>query len=259
MNVESVLAQLDRDAVENKGINAENILATGVEEALEEGDYGSLLQLLNELESFYQERGRLDEAYQVGDSLFGLFDKLGLKGSIPYATSLLNVATAYRAGGRLADALVLFDEAGKVYAESLPEDSLLLANYYISRSFLLRELGNAGETIECLKKALKIEERSGESYETAVIHAGLATTYIGLFEYEEALAEAEHAGKIFEEKAALDAQAASALYAKGLSLEGLGRRDEAKEALDRAAGILEAIGEKTELYYHIKDELNGLD
>lgn len=32
----------------------------------------------------------------------GLMESLGYKGSVPYATTLLNVATAYRAAGQIA-------------------------------------------------------------------------------------------------------------------------------------------------------------
>ena len=102
MNVEAILQELDKAVLENRGPEVEGILTRGIEAAAEEGDNGALLQLLNELIGFYREVGRTEDSYQIADAVMALCEQMGLYGSIPYATSLLNIASAYRAGGRIS-------------------------------------------------------------------------------------------------------------------------------------------------------------
>ncbi len=258
MNVEAVLQELDKAVEENRGPEVEGILSRGIEQAVSEGDNGALLQLLNELIGYYREVGRTEDSYQISDAVIALCDQMGLHGSIPYATSLLNIASAYRAGGRLSEALELYDEVEGIYRSSLPEDSMLIASFYNNKALLLQEMGQYETAVNSLKRALPIVEKAGEAYDIAVTHANLANTYLGLEDYDDALSEAAEAEVCFMKLNAVDSHYAAALYAKGLSLEKKGRHSDARKELEKALKIMDETLGKTQFYYRIYDELRNI-
>lgn len=100
-----ILSQVDLLFEENKGEEAEKLMQESIARAVSEQDDTSLLQLLNELLGYYREVSRYEEAYLLGDRALELAERMGLKGSFPYGTTLLNVANVYRAGGRLEESL----------------------------------------------------------------------------------------------------------------------------------------------------------
>lgn len=110
MDVEAVLRKMDDAIAENRGGEVEGILTEAIHDAVEEGDDGALLQLLNELLGYYREVGRTEDSYQIADTILGVAEHMGLNGSLPYATCLLNIANAYRAGGRLVESLEYYKE-----------------------------------------------------------------------------------------------------------------------------------------------------
>lgn len=258
MNVEAILKELDRAVMENRGNEVEGILSQGINLAIEEGDDGALLQLLNELVGYYREVGRYEDAYTISDNILGLCARMGLYDSIPYATSLLNIASAYRAGGRLDEAQRLYAEVEDIYSEVLPGNSMLMASFYNNKALLYQEMGLINEAVESLKKALPIVEEAGEYYELAVTHANLANSYVALYMYDKAFDEAEKAADIFEKIDAMDSHYASALYAKGLSLSEMGKKKDAQVELTRALMIMEDNLGRVEFWYRIKDELDRI-
>ena len=107
MNIEKILSQVDAYFEENKREEAEKLMLESVAEAVLEEEDGCLLQLLNELIGYYRVTSRFEEAYLFSDKAIEQAEKMGLQDTVPYATTLLNVANVYRAGGRLQEALVL--------------------------------------------------------------------------------------------------------------------------------------------------------
>ncbi len=190
MDINRILSDLDAAFNRADTIGAEQILRDGIAEAMSEADDGALLQLLNEYLGFLRETGRAEESYAIADNIRGLMDRMGLSGSIPYATSLLNIANAYRAGGRLRDSLDHYNEVESIYKESLPADSMLVASFYNNKALLLQEMGDMHAAIEALEKALPIVEAQNEPFEIAVTHANLSNSYMGLSDYLHARSEA---------------------------------------------------------------------
>ena len=258
MNVEAILQELDKAVLENRGPEVEGILTRGIEAAAEEGDNGALLQLLNELIGFYREVGRTEDSYQIADAVMALCEQMGLYGSIPYATSLLNIASAYRAGGRISEALELYDEVESIYKASLPEDSMLIASFYNNKALLFQEMGKYEASVAYLKKALPITVKNGQDYDTAVTYANLANSYLGLEDYDNALDNAGESERLFNGLEAVDSHYAAALYAKGLVLSKKGRVKEGKKELEKALKIMDETLGRTEFYYRIYDELKNM-
>ena len=255
MDVEAVLRKMDDAIAENRGGEVEGILTEAIHDAVEEGDDGALLQLLNELLGYYREVGRTEDSYQIADTILGVAEHMGLNGSLPYATCLLNIANAYRAGGRLVESLEYYKEVERIYKEVLPEKSLLAASLLNNKALLYQEMGSLNDAIEALNKALTIVTEEGEKFEIAVTHANLANTYIGLTDYENALKEARASVDCFIAMDLKDSHYASALYALGLCMFESGDKSGAKEKLSEALTIMEESLGRNEFYYRIMDEL----
>lgn len=255
MNVEGILTELDKAVSEGRGNEVEGLLTAGIKEAMDEGDGGALLQLLNELLGFYRETGRNEDAYQIASSILGICEQLGLEGSIPHATSLLNIANAYRAGGRLEESLSLYDRVEEIYTSVLPKDSMLMASFHNNKALLYEELGRPMDAIGQLNKALVIVEKENEPFEIAVTHANLANSYLGILNMDEAYKEAQIAKELFEEAGTRDSHYGAALYAMGIVLNDRGQSGKAKECLSLALSIMDETLGKNEFYYRIRDEL----
>lgn len=255
MDVEAVLVKMDEAIAENRGGEVEGILTEAIHTAVEEGDDGALLQLLNELLGYYREVGRTEDSYQIADTILGVAEHMGLNGSLPYATCLLNIANAYRAGGRLVESLEYYKEVENIYAAVLPEKSLLAASLLNNKALLYQEMGSLNDAIEALNKALSIVTEAGEKFEIAVTHANLANTYIGLTDYDNALKEAKASVDCFIAMNLKDSHYASALYALGLCMFEAGDRKGAKDKLSEALTIMEESLGRNEFYYRIMDEL----
>lgn len=256
MNVDEILNKLDSAFNDNNLYEADNILTLGIREAGESGDSASLLQLLNEYIGLLRVMGRFDEAYEIGNKIRILLDNMGLNGSIPYATSLLNVATALRAGGRFEESLSVYNEVEAVYVTSLPANSMLLAGFYNNKSLLFQENGNLEASIECLEKAYAIASSNGEDFEAAVSSANLANSYIGLHNYASAYTSASRSKALFEKAGTRDTHYCSALYVLGICEKENGNIDKAREYLNEALNIMEHNLGKNEFYYRIHDELD---
>ena len=110
--------------------NSEEILVQEINDAVSRGDDGALLELLNEYVGLLRDKGEAEASLKICDKILELLDSMGLYRTVSYGTSLLNVATAYRAAGKLKEAEKLYDEVESVYAETLPEDSMLIASLH---------------------------------------------------------------------------------------------------------------------------------
>ena len=53
-----------------------------------------------------------------------ILQNLGLDGTLHHGTTLLNIANAYRAGGRLEDSLEKYKKVAEIYEELLEEDDI---------------------------------------------------------------------------------------------------------------------------------------
>ena len=103
MDIESILKQVDQFFETDRPGDAEKLMLESVEQAQREGEDGVVLQLLNELIGYYRETSQKERVYQTVSQALEQAGRMGLEGTIPYATTLLNAATAYRACGRLRE------------------------------------------------------------------------------------------------------------------------------------------------------------
>ena len=124
--------------------------------AREEKNAQQELVILNELIGFYRDCGRFSESLSAGQDAMLLARDMDLVGTIPYGTTLINVANALRAAGHLDAAQTYFTQARETLALHLPEDDLLFASLQNNLSLLLQEKGDFAGAVEEGEKALSI-------------------------------------------------------------------------------------------------------
>ena len=235
--------------------NAEDILVRDINDAVSRGDDGALLELLNEYVGLLRDKGESEASLQIAGKILDLLDSMGLNGTVSYGTSLLNVATAYRAAGRLSEAEKLYEEVEAVYAETLPKDSMLIASLHNNKSLLFQEEGLYDKAAQELNAALEIVEANNAEYEMAVTNANLSNTYVALGDLKKAEEKALEAAEMFKTIEDTDTHYASALYALGMIYNMKGQADKAVTPLSEALSIMEREHGKTEYYARIAAEL----
>ena len=178
MDIQSVLKQVDVLFEENRGEEAEKLMRESVVQAMGEQDDNSLLQLLNELAGYYREAGQTEHSFQMAQQAIAQAERMGLAGTVPYATTLLNAANVYRAGGRLQESLETYRRVQEIYDGQLAQDHIFVAGLQNNMSLLYQEMQQYDKAKECQLKALDIVKTKDAFYETGVTYANLASTCV---------------------------------------------------------------------------------
>ncbi len=253
MDINNILQQIYTLYEENRGPEAEKLMRESIAEAEKAQDDSSLLQLWNELMGYYRETSQVEASYQAGEQALDLAEKMGLLHTIPYATTLLNVANAYRAGGRLKDSLDCYQKAGEIYDRLLDADDMLAASLENNKSLLYQEMGDFAEAKKCLLKALSIVTAKEAAFEIAVTYANLAGTCMQLNELEEAYDYAGRAIHDFKEQGVRDAHFGAALSALGTYHYLKGDYAAAEKVFLEAMDIMEANLGRNDYYYRLQE------
>ena len=241
MDIHAILTTYDAMFGKYALSNIEAYLCENIEKAKDQSETGVLFTLLNEMIGFCRDTTQKDKALKYCTELLQLLDVMKLEGSIEYATSLLNIANAYRAFGLLAESLELFGCVEQIYQQKLDAKDFGYANLYNNWGLAYQEIEDYEKAKEVLLKALAIVD----SYEEAVIpqattRTNLAATLLQLGteeDYKEAIEYLQHALRIHEEKGGQD-------FHYGATLVALGdaycfQKDFAKAARAYEAGLRE--------------------
>ena len=253
MDIQRILAQVDDFFENNKGEDAEKLMQQSIVQAVQEEDDGSLLQLLNELLSYYRETSQRENAFSIAAQAIAQAKRMGLEGTIPYATTLLNVANAYRACGRLEASREYYAQVQEIYGRQLSPDSMLVAGLKNNISLLYQEMGDFSRAMENLLQALKIVEQKDEPYETAVTYANLAGTCVQLGEMEDAFRYAARAVETFRLRDVSDSHYGAALAALGACHYHKREFDEALRCYKEAMESVERSLGKNEYYNRLQE------
>ena len=215
LDMDRILTQVDALYEQNRGEEAEQLMLQSAGEAVSLGDEGARLQLLNELLGYYRETSQRERVYQTAAEAMEQARKMGLEGTVPYATTLLNIATAYRACGRLQESREYYAQVQEIYDSQLEPDSMLMAGLKNNIALLYQETGDFAAAKEKLLEALAIVSGRGVAYETAVTCANLASTCMQLEQKEEACDYARRSVEIFQREKVEDSHYAAALATLG--------------------------------------------
>ena len=169
MDMEMILKELDRLFATYQMDKVEGFLENKMAQAASVEDDNSLITLLNEMIGYLRDVSKYEKCCMYCDRLLNVLEKNGLKGTIPYATSLLNIANAYRAAGLLAESMTNYKTVCLIYQSQLEDNDFRFASLYNNMSLLYQEMGEFEEACVCLEKALSIVKNYEEArIETAV-------------------------------------------------------------------------------------------
>ena len=216
MDINQITEELDTLFAQEKIAEIPQFLESHIAQAAQEGAQEVLLTLYNEIIGFYRETGQYALSIENCHKAVALMKEMGIQDTIPYATTLLNIANAHRAAGLLQESLELYNRVRPIYVAHLDENDMSFANFYNNLSLLYQEMGDFASAKDQLVNALSIvSHKPDRQFEAAVTQANLANTCIELGQDDEARARAEEAIRIFEELGVDDAHYSAALSALG--------------------------------------------
>ena len=184
--VEEILVGLDQLFSEQKMAEVEPYLQKALQDAMESGDSSAVITIVNELIGFYRDISQYEKSIYYCEQILPFMELQGLKGSIHYATTCLNVANAYRAAGEWPVSLKYYEEVKKIYDRTLTPTDSLYASYFNNLSLLYQEMGDFEKAAECLKTALVIIEAYGDIIKVAVTCSNLAASLLRIQEQKQA-------------------------------------------------------------------------
>ncbi|MBQ9141789.1 MAG: DUF4125 family protein [Lachnospiraceae bacterium] len=252
--MENLTERIDELFAQNRGAEAERLLEQALQEAYEQRNFAGAVPILNELIGYCRETSQVERSYHYADDVQEILQKLGLMNTIPHATTLLNIANAYRAGGRLEDSLQKYEEVAQIYVKLLMPEDMLWANFYNNISLLYQELGRFDLAKESLLKALGIVlQKKDTIFEQAVTYTNLANTCLQLGQGEEAEKYFTGAILLFEKYDIQDAHYQAALSAMATYLYQKQDYERAQEYFLKAMeGIEQSLG-RNEFYKRMQE------
>ncbi|MBQ8116770.1 MAG: DUF4125 family protein [Lachnospiraceae bacterium] len=253
MDVNAILQKVDALFDENKAKEAEQLLLQALEAAEKNGDGAAKLQLLNELIGYYRQTSEREPLLRVIEEALHTAERLGLVGSIPYATTTLNVANGYRAIGEIQRSKEYYHITEEIYKEKMPEDDMRMAGLLNNISLLYQELNDYAMAGKYLKRALVICEQNQAGFETAVTYANLANTCVLAENYGMAAAYAETAIELFEKRNLFDAHYCAALSALGMCRFEFERFEEAEALFSKGMELVENSLGRNRQYDRLKE------
>lgn len=244
MNIDAFFATLDAYFEKNEIDKIDPFLESSLAQAKEEEDYAAYISICNEMIGFYRSTSAFEKAYVAAEDVLLLMEELKLDHTEHFATTLLNAATAYRAGGDYAQALRLYKQALQIYEGLIPPEDYRYAGLYNNMSILLEKMEENEEAIACARKALAIMEKiEGGEIQTAVSLTNLALVYFKVSEPGQARELLERALAIFEQ----DGEGSDEHYSGALA--GMGEACYRMEEYDKALEYYERALEKVKLHY----------
>lgn len=239
--IQEIFTGLDGLFAKNALQEVEPFLLTCLEEARQENAFGIYISVGNELIGFYRSTSQFEKSFAAAEDVLLLMEELQLEETEHFATTLLNAATAYRAAGRLADALRDYTRALKIYENTLPQEDYRFAGLYNNMSLLLEQMGENEKAAAFLERAISIvEKREDARMELATSKTNLALLCFKMQEHQKAEALLQEAIGIFEENGeATDAHYSAALAGMGEAYYHMGRLERALDFYERSLAELE--------------------
>lgn len=255
MDSKAFIEKLDSLFSNKQREKVEPFLLESLKQAREEGDDATELTILNEMIGFYRDAGLVEKDMQAVDDCKALLEKMGLEGTIEYATSMQNIANAYRAAGKFEDALAAFDQVFEIYDEKLDPIDYNMASLHNNVALLYQEMDNFEKSVGHLKKALAIIEQVDDAkYEFATTYANLGTSLLRIGEAEEAEKALESALEIFEKDEVKNFHYSAALSALAAVKVNQEKYDEALPLYEEALKEIEINMGKESGAYKVTEE-----
>ncbi len=261
MNTDEILKNLDDLFEKNEPKAAEELLLSSIEEAEINNEFDAVLILTNEAMGYYRESGQNMKAIDMCHKALDLVNVLGLENTIPYATTLLNIANVHRSAGLLHESLQYYKMVLPIYNSNKDTDPLYIASLHNNISLLFQEMNEFQEAKKELLKASEIINGIPDAkYEQAVTYANLANTCTVLKQNEEALNYAGKAINIFEEIGTRDSHYSSALAALGSIHYTMGNYEASLNYFNQSKEIIKKnLGTENQQYERILENIEVVE
>lgn len=237
-NIEETLRTYDKLLREKQRAAAATFLEEQLSQAEAAGDTRACISFCNELVGFYRVEGRQEQSFSAAERVLNLLKESGHSGDIPYATALLNYATAKSAFRQVEEAMPLYRQVETIYLEQLPEidyrQASLLNNMGQSLLFLQRRQ----EARDCFRRSMEIlQQLGGLTAEKATCNLHLACCDLeeGLLDAAETHLRQADAG--FASLGADDPHSKGCLHAWARLKQMQGDPEAACDYLRRARGV----------------------
>ncbi len=232
---------LDNIFASGSAEDVDKYLKDSLAKADAEGDRHAAAAILNEVTGFNRNVSNYAESLKAAERAVALMLELGYENTIPYGTTLLNAATAFRAAGDDAKALELFLASLAAFGKQLPEDDHRFAGLFNNISAIYKDSGKYEEALDALQKAVSIMDKNPDMVsDAATVRTNLALVLFELGREAEALETLENALAMFKRagmRGAADIPAphyAAALAGMGEACHRMGRYGEALESYESA-------------------------
>ena len=219
MDIQKVLAEYDSMFGKYTLKEIEGFLLKHLSEARFKSEHEELVTLLNEAIGFYRDTTQKEKALKNCGALMEHLVEMKLEGTIPYATSLLNIANAFRAFDLHKEAVQLFEKVEEIYGNHISKEDFMYASLYNNWALAYQESGEYDKAAEMLRKALRIVDLYKEAIiPQATTRTNLASSLLAIgteSAYQEAVEHLSKALAIFEKDGGKDFHYGAALVAMG--------------------------------------------
>lgn len=214
-SINTIIEKLD-DLLNNCKLDeAEIYIEEQIYLALSDNRNDDAIALYNEQIGYFRDCGKFDNAVESCKRVLELIKNCNYENTPFHATTLLNIANAYRACGRFEESFSSYETVKNIYDMNPETDSTLYASYYNNISLLYQETGNYEMACECQKKALEIVANTDDVQKIAISKTNLAVSYIRLGKIDEAENLVKDAMKCFCGLSPSDFHYSAALSAMG--------------------------------------------
>lgn len=246
MNIRQILKEYDSLFRHAAPEEIHRFLTDKIRIAELESDNSALLTLLNEQIGYARDTEQRDIALQGCRKLRSLLCTMQLEGTIPYGTSMLNIANTSRKFALYEEASEAFHAAERAYRAELLENDYAFAGLYNNWSLLAMEqhqydqavilLRRAISIIDCYDKAIIKQATSRVNLAIALNDLAVATGFTNLS--DEARSVLHYAIQLFEQADGQDYHYSGALAALADMQFSSGDYREAAANYDHAARII---------------------
>ena len=257
MDIRQIMEELNQMFLSGKTQEIEAFLEEKCKEAGERGEFDVLPVLYNEMIGLYRETGQYDKSIGYCHDAIELLEGLGYEDTVPFATTLLNVANAHRAAGLLEESYLYYQRVFPIYSAKLEPDDVYFASLNNNLSLLYQEKQEFDKAKEQLLKALDIvKKKENMAFEVAVTYANLANTCIALDENDIAIEYANEAVRIFEEINVDDAHYSAAVAALGGLYYKKAEYEQAIEMFEKSRNCVEKyLGTENTQYQRLTENI----
>ena len=164
-----IFDRIDSLLREYKLDEAEEYMNSVLSQAEEQGDNDMAVSVLNELAGFYRDKGDFERSMDCALRSAKLLENSD-KTDPAYFAAMLNLANAYRAGGKLSEAKAVYDDIDKGITEYAPG---LFSSFCNNIALMYQQTGEFDKAAGYLEKAIEAESGKDER-KTAISRANLA-------------------------------------------------------------------------------------